>query len=155
MRLWSLHPRYLDQKGLVAAWREGLLALAVLQGRTVGYRHHPQLVRFQRTRKPVAWMKCYLWHLYRESVARGYHFNRGTCSSAKPAGFLEVTTGQLAYEMEHLKAKLKTRDREAYGVLRTITRPEPHPIMKAVTGGIEEWERVVAVRSSPPRSSPP
>jgi len=30
MRLWSLHPRYLDAKGLVALWREGLLAQKVL-----------------------------------------------------------------------------------------------------------------------------
>lgn len=26
MRLWSLHPRYLDSKGLVALWCEALLA---------------------------------------------------------------------------------------------------------------------------------
>ena len=36
MRLWSLHPRYLDAKGLVALWREGLLAQAVLKGQTKG-----------------------------------------------------------------------------------------------------------------------
>ena len=29
MRLWSLHPRYLDRQGLTALWREGLLARAV------------------------------------------------------------------------------------------------------------------------------
>ncbi|MEN6399799.1 MAG: pyrimidine dimer DNA glycosylase/endonuclease V, partial [Rectinema sp.] len=29
MRLWTLHPQYLDQKGLTAAWREGLLAKKV------------------------------------------------------------------------------------------------------------------------------
>lgn len=32
MRLWSLHPSYLDAVGLVALWREGLLARKVLQG---------------------------------------------------------------------------------------------------------------------------
>jgi hypothetical protein len=26
MRIWTVHPRYLDPKGLVAAWREALLA---------------------------------------------------------------------------------------------------------------------------------
>jgi len=25
MRLWTLHPKYLDARGLVALWREGLL----------------------------------------------------------------------------------------------------------------------------------
>jgi len=38
MRLWTLHPRYLDPKGLVTAWREALLAQKVLSGATRGYR---------------------------------------------------------------------------------------------------------------------
>ncbi|MGP1680491.1 MAG: pyrimidine dimer DNA glycosylase/endonuclease V [Giesbergeria sp.] len=36
MRLWSLHPQYLDSKALVALRREGLLAQAVLAGLTRG-----------------------------------------------------------------------------------------------------------------------
>jgi len=40
MRLWSLHPRRLDGKGLIASWREGLLARAALAARTRGYRNH-------------------------------------------------------------------------------------------------------------------
>ena len=47
MRLWSVHPKYLDARGLVALWREALLAQAVLRGRTNGYVHHPQLQRFR------------------------------------------------------------------------------------------------------------
>ena len=43
MRLWSIHPRYLDSMGLVALWREALLAQAVLRGETKGYKFHPQL----------------------------------------------------------------------------------------------------------------
>ena len=30
MRLWSIHPKYLDRQGLLAVWREGLLAQKVL-----------------------------------------------------------------------------------------------------------------------------
>ena len=41
MRLWTLHPQYLDPRGLVALWREALLAQKVLLGRTRGYRAHP------------------------------------------------------------------------------------------------------------------
>ncbi len=48
MRLWSLHPKYLDRQGLLAVWREGLLAQKVLQGKTKGYKNHPQLKRFQQ-----------------------------------------------------------------------------------------------------------
>jgi hypothetical protein len=54
MRLWSLHPRHLDARGLVALWREGLLARAALHGETRGYHHHPQLQRFLARRDPVA-----------------------------------------------------------------------------------------------------
>jgi hypothetical protein len=43
MRLWSLHPCHLDAKGLVALWREGLLAQKVQACETNGYRNHPQL----------------------------------------------------------------------------------------------------------------
>jgi hypothetical protein len=43
---------YLDGRGLVALWREALLAQAVLRGRTRGYRH-PQLARF-RSRENLA-----------------------------------------------------------------------------------------------------
>ena len=47
MRLWTLHPKYLDRQGLVAVWREGLLAQAVLHSNTKGYKNHPQLDRFR------------------------------------------------------------------------------------------------------------
>jgi len=30
MRLWSIHPKYLDRQGLLAVWRESLLAQSVL-----------------------------------------------------------------------------------------------------------------------------
>ncbi len=36
MRIWTLHPQYLDRQGLVALWREGLLAQEVLRGQTRG-----------------------------------------------------------------------------------------------------------------------
>lgn len=47
MRIWSLHPKYLDTKGLVALWRETLLAQHVLSGKTKRYKNHPQLARFK------------------------------------------------------------------------------------------------------------
>ena len=60
MRLWTLHPKYLDAQGLVALWREGLLARAVLRGMTKGYRHHPQLQRFRAHASPRAAINLYL-----------------------------------------------------------------------------------------------
>ena len=53
MRLWSLHPALLDRAGIVACWRESLLAQAVLAGRTRGYTRHPQLARFRAHPEPT------------------------------------------------------------------------------------------------------
>ena len=37
IRIWTLHPKYLDAKGLVAVWREALLAKHVLENKAKGY----------------------------------------------------------------------------------------------------------------------
>ena len=60
MRLWSIHPKYLDSKGLVAVWREGLLARSVLDGKTKGYKNHPQLIRFKNQKEPLLFLDTYL-----------------------------------------------------------------------------------------------
>ena len=59
MRLWTLHPKVLDARGLVALWREALLAKKVLRGRTRGDRHHPQLKHFLARLKRLAAHPCF------------------------------------------------------------------------------------------------
>lgn len=106
MRLWSLHSRYLDAKGLVALWREGLLAQKVLAGETKGYRHHPQLQRFRGQSDAPGAIAAYLRGVQREAERRGYKFDAtkiGRCASGLR---LKVTRGQLEYELAHLRAKL-------------------------------------------------
>ena len=75
MRLWTLHPRHLDAAGLVALWREALLAQAVLLGRTRGYTRHPQLQRFRAAADPVASIGAYLRVVADEATSRGYAFD--------------------------------------------------------------------------------
>jgi len=142
MRLWSIHPRYLDSKGLVALWREGLLALAVLQGKTKGYTHHAQLERFREMDRPIDTMTAYLSHVFDESVKRGYHFDPKKIQPAKSANPLHVTRGQLLYELEHLRKKLKNRNLYGYKQLKNIAVPDAHPLFIEVPGDIEEWERL-------------
>src|SRR5512146_1946153 len=84
MRLWSIHPQYLDVKGFTGLWREALLAQRVLRGETQSYRHHPQIIRFREQPDPLAAVSTYLEALYLESLRRGYHFNH---SRIQPAGF--------------------------------------------------------------------
>ena len=100
MRLWSLHPKYLDPKGLVAVWREGLLALKVLKGETAGYQHHPQLGRFRLQKRPVETVEAYLWQIYLESRRRSYRFDSDKIGQPTRSFRLKVTDGQLNFELE-------------------------------------------------------
>jgi hypothetical protein len=141
VRLWSLHPKYLDARGLVAVWREALLAQAVLRGRTRGYRHHPQLARFIDLPSPCGGIAQYLRCVHSESLARGYTFAAGRISRARCLDNIAVRRGQLHYEWEHLLRKLKARDPARAKELQGIRRPEAHPLFRIVRGPLEEWER--------------
>jgi hypothetical protein len=142
MRLWSLHPKYLDPQGLVALWREALLARAVLRGETRGYRHHPQLSRFQAHAQPRDAIDSYLAAVYAEAVARGYAFNNSKLGPARVAEPIAVTTGQLAHEWQHLLNKLAIRSPERLAQLESVDSPACHPLFLLCTGPVAEWERV-------------
>jgi Pyrimidine dimer DNA glycosylase len=144
MRLWSIHPRYLDSKGLVALWREGLLAKAVLSGETKGYRNHPQLARFKASPDPVSFIAAYLKEVHVESLRRGYHFDEKKIGGTVLLIPLTVTEGQIEYEWAHLMAKLKTRDPDRYRESESIKQPLPHPLFRVIKGGIALWEVVTA-----------
>lgn len=141
MRLWSIHPGYLDKAGIVALWREGLLAQAVLSGKTQGYRRHPQLERFRLHRDPLGSLSAYLCHVWVEAQKRGYAFDRRKIRKAPSAETLPVTQGQLEYEFNHLMAKLKSRDRRRFMSLSRVGSPEAHPIFSVRKGPVEPWER--------------
>ena len=141
MRLWSLHPEYLDARGLVALWREGLLARKVLSGGTRGYSRHPQLERFNARPDPVAAIDCYLRLVFDEATRRGYRFDAGKIGPPGTCPRMPVTAGQLAFELEHLKRKLQVRDERQYRKVATVVLPEPHPLFTVVAGGVEPWER--------------
>ena len=140
MRIWSIHPKYLDTKGLVALWRETLLAKNVLEGNTNGYKNHPQLNRFKRLENPLDGINSYLKYVYEESKFRKYNFDKSKidwdCKDVK----ILVTHMQLMYEFNHLLKKLKERDKNQYGVVNGVMNVETHPIFRVVPGEIEEWE---------------
>jgi hypothetical protein len=142
MRLWSLHPRYLDRAGLIALWREALLAQAVLRGATRGYRRHPQLVRFRSQPDPAAAIAAYLEGIYWEAQKRGYRFDATKIGNGRAELPIAVMRGQLRYERQHLLKKLLFRDPDRCNALRAVDDPDPHPLFMAVPGKIEVWERV-------------
>jgi hypothetical protein len=141
MRLWSLHPKYLDPQGLVALWREALLAQAVLRGETRGYRNHPQLDRFKNHAAPLAAISSYLKGVHEEARVRGYAFDKSKIKPSRKTVSLTVTTGQMAYEWRHLLAKLKVRNPALYRTWQNVDVPEVHVIFSVRAGDVESWER--------------
>ncbi|GAA4283848.1 pyrimidine dimer DNA glycosylase/endonuclease V [Brevibacterium daeguense] len=145
MRIWSLHPSYLDRQGLTACWRESLLAQAVLLERTRGYRSHPQLTRFRALPDPAGGIGAYLAGIADEAQRRGYSFNRSLVERSDPAARLTVPIGQAEFEWGHLMAKLRVRSPEQAVALsrrgQDAGPPLLHPMMLAVDGPVADWER--------------
>lgn len=164
MRVWSLHPRYLDNKGLSGLWCETLLCQKVLLGQTKGYTKHPQLDRWRACAAPVAAIGAYLRVVHAESVRRGFKFDSSRIAAAAAADALaapshagagaqqpgaaqppplriEVTAGQLAYEWAHLRRKLAARAPQVLAEHSGVAQPEPHPAFVVVPGPVAGWER--------------
>jgi Pyrimidine dimer DNA glycosylase len=141
MRLWTLHPKYLDARGLVGLWRETLLAQKVLQGNTQGYRNHPQLIRFKEQTDPVASVATYLRFVHQEAVSRGYNFDRTKIAGGQHRRRIKCSKGQLLFEWQHLKNKLKLRDPKKHAEIKQSSCPEAHPLFVIVDGDVENWER--------------
>ena len=141
MRLWSIHPKYLDPQGLVALWRESLLAQKVLCGETRGYRNHPQLERFKRHAEPLAAISQYLTVIQAEAETRGYAFDKSKIRASGPVRQIVVSTGQIDYEWSHLMKKLSIRNPMFYQKWRMTTRPQTHPLFVVQPGEVELWER--------------
>lgn len=140
MRLWSIHPRYLDSRGLVALWREALLARAVLRGATRGYRHHPQLDRFRAQPRPRMAINAYLAAVHAEALQRGYAFDASKIGPVGQVPAIAVTTDQIGYEWKHLCAKLRVRNPSVLARWQDVERPECHPLFCVQQGPVADWE---------------
>jgi hypothetical protein len=142
MRLWSLHPKYLDAKGLVAVWREGLLAQKTLLVRTKGYRNHPQLKRFRAETDPDLAIGAYLAAIEQEAQQRGYHFDASRIIKNGNPPRIAVREGQLRYEWNHLLEKLRIRNPDVFTKNKPVTTPDAHPLFYSIPGEVEEWEKI-------------
>lgn len=142
MRLWTLHPKYLDPQGLVALWREALLAQKVLRGLTRGYRAHPQLERFYEHAAPVALIATYLKAVCEEAARRGYSFDATRITAQRVRSKVRETDGQLLYEWGHLRRKLRARSPQHYRRIAGIEMPDPHPLFTVLSGDVRSWERI-------------
>lgn len=143
MRLWSIHPKYLDNKGLVAVWRESLLAKKVLEGNTKGYKNHPQLKRFKNSKDPILLINRYLLFVYTESLDRGYKFDKGKITILESFEDLKITVTkkQIEYEYQHLLKKLTVRDLKKFEQIKDNKTVDSNPLFEVIEGEIEDWEK--------------
>ena len=151
MRLWSLHPKYLDSQGLVALWREALLARAVLGGRTIGYKHHPQLARFLAHRQPRLAINAYLAAVHAEAVARGYAFDRSKLGPVRALEAIPVTIGQIRHEWRHVLLKFALRSPASLARWQQVGDPDCHPLFAPCPGPIAAWERPAPAANKQPQ----
>jgi Pyrimidine dimer DNA glycosylase len=117
------------------------LAQKVLCDTTMGYRFHPQLVRFRSHPQPLQAIAVFLSGLAEEAERRGYHFDATKILEQGPVEQIDETEGQLLYEWAHLRAKLHGRAPDLHRQFRSIVVPQPHPLFRIVPGGVREWEK--------------
>ena len=144
MRLWTINFKYLDTKGLVALWREALLAKNVLEGLTKGYKNHPQLIRFYTHENSIDVINAYLFEVYKEACVRGYKFDVTKVGKfdAENLSKIAVTRGQIKYEFSFLQEKLKQRNLKKYKENLNVKNIEISTIFTEIDGDIELWEKV-------------
>ena len=141
MRLWSLHPKYLDTQGLVALWREALLARAVLRGETRGYKHHPQLERFAAHASPRLAINGYLAAVHAEALSRGYNFDGSKVGRVRVVPGIDVTSGQVNCKWQHLLRRLAARSPLIFAKCGDLAHPRCHPVFRSRPGPAS-WERL-------------
>jgi len=126
----------------VALWREALLAKKVLEGKTRGYKNHPQLERFKKHPRPLQAIATYLFFVWEEACLRGYCFDKGKIGNRKTGRKIVVTKGQLCYEFKWLCSKLKKRSPRQYRAIVSASKVRSHPLFRPVPGPVANWERI-------------
>ena len=142
MRLWSIHPKYLDWMGLGALWRESLLAQKVLSGETKGWKSHPQLKRFKDHSQPMDAIGFYLARISEEASSRGYIYDQSKIRRPSvSASLIPVSVSQLCYEFSILLDRTQKRSSSWYEKLRFINGlPDANPIFHVYDGEVCDWE---------------
>jgi len=152
MRLWSFHPKYLDDQTLYLTWKKGMIAVRALTGNLAGYErtyaNHGQLVRFRQQPDPVQAISDYMHALVDEAQRRGYtyprYFKRKALPKSPNGTRMTVTAGQMECEVWRYANDILGRRRgmiQHYVRFFGIPEPDPHPIFTLVRGPVAEWER--------------
>jgi hypothetical protein len=74
-------------------------------------------------------------------MRRGYRLEANKINERRSQSLITETSGQLLYEWQHLKKKLRLRGTSASSELAKVKKPHPHPLFKIVAGQVRNWER--------------
>ena len=115
-----------------------------------GYQNHPQLQRFKQQTAPVASIASYLQGVHAESLQRGYRFDASkikplpdvTANPAAAIASIATATGQIAYEWQHLLAKLQARSPEVHQQWQSTKEAGLHPLFHSMPGPVADWEKL-------------
>lgn len=128
MCLWSIHPKYLDKLGLIALWREGLLAQKALSVPSTQYIRHSELERFKNNENPLKAIGSYLCYVAAEGAKRGYNFTHERIVYPNFDDYLIIINDDtLNLEVKNLKNKLKLRDKTKFKELTEMSKIESNP----------------------------
>lgn len=129
MCLWSVHPQYLDKHGLMALWREGLLAQKALCASAAVSQSNPQLRRFKNNDNPLRAIGTYLSFVAAEGARQGYNLNHEKILYPNfDQEVIPVDASQIAFEAERLKNKLRIRDKLKFKQLSSSRDIAANPI---------------------------
>lgn len=145
MRIWSIHPSYLDSAGINGCWRESLLAQKILNGHNFSYKNHSQMKRFYSDRESLLAIGTYLYYIYLESVKRNYNYDFNKILYFNNNYKMQVTENQLLYEFNLLQWKLKKRNYKKYLENKNIKEIFPNNIFDVKEGQIESWEKICKI----------
>lgn len=154
MRLWTIHPKYLDGKRLTSQWKEGIQMMHIWKeigenpepAKRLGYVSHPQVRRLSNLLVADSGLISLLLHqhltaVHEESVQRSYSFNKKLIDDLAPdcknAPKVYVTMGQVAYEF----ALMATKNNEWSQKVAIDPYMLCNPIFQVVSGSIESWEK--------------
>lgn len=138
MRLWTLHPKYLDSEGLMAVWRDALRARRLLKEETDGDSDHPQLTRFRETDHPADAIECYLQTVFEEARERDVSFDASKLHTPVRNVRIEETEDRLLYEWHRLLDKLRERQPPLFRKIKDLERPDAHPMFTIIEDDVHE-----------------
>jgi hypothetical protein len=117
MRVWTIHPKYLDDKGLGGVWMDALLVQKLVHGGECGnYRKHPQCQRWLKGPMERYLLSIYLIEVWLEAKMRGFDYKHEkitmvdapNSASNQPSRML-VDAEEVKVEKDLLVTKLRDR----------------------------------------------